>query len=568
METIQSAVTLHQQGKTIEAKIIFEGILKNNPNEIGCLNGLGIIEASLGNFDSAIECFNKVLLLIQNDPTVLIRLATCYQLIGKNSESEEAYVQALELDPNNVQALRGYSLLLKQIGKLDEARPIFERALQITPNDISLLNNFGSLQGELGDLVKGRELLSRALALDSENPAILNNIAGIYSEQLDYQQAMSHYKKALVLNPNHILALNGLGNVYREIGDWKSASQQFQKAADIDRSSLISLSNLAGVIIAGDVDDAQKIKSGNDALHAYLKNNSTLGSTSFSFFAFKHHYEQAQFLFTHGCEVSGLESFLKVSSKIYQDAAQQGVNSIAVGANDYAMMNKYFGAQHTYKLPKNIPYGLNPDNNWIEIQERYLHVSGEIIYIDQLLTQEALDALYNYCLYSKVWIREYKNSYLGAFAYQGFISSLHLQIGREFIERMPLVFRDYKLSHLWAFKYDTSLGSGINVHADPAKVNVNFWVTPDKFHLNKEAGGLKVFTKKARDDWSFHQYNNSRDEIYRFLGGVDSESITVPYKSNRAVIFNSTLFHETDQINFVDQYEARRINMTYLFGEK
>ena len=44
--------------------------------------------------------------------------------------------------------------------------------------------------------------------------------------------------------------------------------------------------------------------------------------------------------------------------------------------------------------------------------------------------------------------------------------------------------------------------------------------------------------------------------------------INVPYKFNRAVLFNSAYFHETDKINFKDEYEARRINITYLFGTR
>ena len=40
----------------------------------------------------------------------------------------------------------------------------------------------------------------------------------------------------------------------------------------------------------------------------------------------------------------------------------------------------------------------------------------------------------------------------------------------------------------------------------------------------------------------------------------------IPYKFNRAVLFNSAYFHETDKIDFKEGYESRRINITYLFG--
>ena len=40
---------------------------------------------------------------------------------------------------------------------------------------------------------------------------------------------------------------------------------------------------------------------------------------------------------------------------------------------------------------------------------------------------------------------------------------------------------------------------------------------------------------------------------------------TIEYKENRAVIFNSKLFHTSDNYNFKDSYQDRRINMTFLY---
>ena len=45
----------------------------------------------------------------------------------------------------------------------------------------------------------------------------------------------------------------------------------------------------------------------------------------------------------------------------------------------------------------------------------------------------------------------------------------------------------------------------------------------------------------------------------------DVEFIRVPYKSNRVVVFNSKLYHVTDNINFKDNYIDRRVNVTFLY---
>ena len=40
----------------------------------------------------------------------------------------------------------------------------------------------------------------------------------------------------------------------------------------------------------------------------------------------------------------------------------------------------------------------------------------------------------------------------------------------------------------------------------------------------------------------------------------------IAYKENRAVFFNSMLFHATDDYKFDQGYEDRRINVTFLYN--
>lgn len=118
----------------------------------------------------------------------------------------------------------------------------------------------------------------------------------------------------------------------------------------------------------------------------------------------------------------------------------------------------------------------------------------------------------------------------------------------------------------WAFKYDSEL-NGIGVHADFAAVNVNFWITPDEANLDKEHGGLVIRDKPAPLDWTFEKYDNvEASEIRTFLSDAGARCQTGPYRANRAVIFDSDLFHETDRIAFREGYENRRINITLLYG--
>ena len=77
-----------------------------------------------------------------------------------------------------------------------------------------------------------------------------------------------------------------------------------------------------------------------------------------------------------------------------------------------------------------------------------------------------------------------------------------------------------------------------------------------------------VWDKAAPLHWAFAQFNNDAGLARRFLAESGAKPITVPYRCNRAVIFDSDLFHETDAIHFRDGYRNRRINVTLLYGRR
>lgn len=98
-------------------------------------------------------------------------------------------------------------------------------------------------------------------------------------------------------------------------------------------------------------------------------------------------------------------------------------------------------------------------------------------------------------------------------------------------------------------------------------MNVNLWLTPDEANLDKDSGGLVIFTAKPTEDMDFESYNTDTERLQDFLKSSDYHNITVPYRENRAVIFDSALFHHTDKFHFKEGYGNRRINLTLLYGD-
>jgi len=290
-------------------------------------------------------------------------------------------------------------------------------------------------------------------------------------------------------------------------------------------------------------------------------------------FKLKHDIEQAKYLSSKNYKINGIDKFIKIADEILghtenKEEKNDFNKKILLNENEINMLLSYSKENHIYQTKTISGSCINPNKNWLDVEDEYLNSTNQIMYIDDFLSDEALVELREFCLVSKVWYKDYHNKYLGAFSSSGFISPIHLQIAIDLQQKLPKLFGPHKLGKFWGFKYDSTLGKGINIHADFAIHNLNFWITPDEYNNNKNSGGLKVYDAPAPDNWTFQDYNNNSNKVYKFLKDNNANCTNVPYKFNRAVLFNSAYFHETDEIDFKDEYVGRRINNTYLFGTR
>ncbi len=286
----------------------------------------------------------------------------------------------------------------------------------------------------------------------------------------------------------------------------------------------------------------------------------------------KHDAEQIQYLLDRGLLSAEHAPYVTALNALRErgDQESDGQTQLVLEDHERAALVPSFNRILYYgESPALATGALNPDLHVEDIEARYHATQPEILCVDDLLREEALHALRRFCLESTIWKRDYENGYIGAFLGDGFCSPLILQIAEELRTRFPGIFKDHRLNQAWAFKQDSAL-TGLNMHADAAAVNVNFWITPNEANLDPESGGLVVWDKEAPREWDFKVYNNVtyKHNILEFLNGAGAKPVTIPYRENRAIIFNSDLVHETDHCRFRDEYESRRVNVTLLYGNR
>lgn len=502
------ALQRHDAGQLAEALLLYDAIIGASPKNAVVFNNRGLALQGLARFEAAVA----------------------------------SYEQAIALHPNYAEAYANRGDALQMLNRLREAVTSYDRALALNPDIAEIYLNRGGAHHKLGNFSAAVADYDRSIALSPASAESYANRGLTLMELGRVDDALADFKKVDRRSPVYAeAALNAFGLCLSELHNQPPIEEM---AAEAER-----------VVIAKTCDDLSREKCMLD-------------------FQVLHDLEQTCHLIESGYDTPGLRRLRERLERIYArrspSSAQEINNRIALTNDEIADINAFRKTPLRYRGESFVGACLNPDNDWHALEEQYLASSPEIISIDNFLTPSALTELLRFCLISTAWRKAYDGQYLGAFAEGGFFSPLHRQIAHELRIRMPRIFSEHPLRQLWSFKCMAAKHRGLKVHADFARVNLNFWLTPDDANLDPTSGGMIVHDIAAPGDWSFKDYNNDEkgqeDRIYGFLRARGANRIKIPYRCNRAVLFNSNLFHETDQFHFKDGYENRRINVTYLFG--
>ena len=201
--------------------------------------------------------------------------------------------------------------------------------------------------------------------------------------------------------------------------------------------------------------------------------------------------------------------------------------------------------------------------------------AARAVVIDNVLTDEALKELRHILLSSTSYI-DVRPGFLGAYYEYDLAHPLLVKIAADIADKFSYIVCGRPIKTIWSYKYEsrhqrdvkTVDSSGTSLHADSAAVNVNLWITADDANLDESSGGLVLWEgTRAPSDMSFDKYNLDPVAVRTWLNqSPDTVRRVVPYRSNRMVVFDSQLFHETDKMKFKDGYKNRRINLTFLYG--
>jgi tetratricopeptide (TPR) repeat protein len=526
----------------------------------------------------------------------LINRAASLHQAGWPAEALQAVEEALARAPDAAEVLAMHAALLEALGRQTEALDSLIRATAAAPGWAGAWHSKGVVLGELGRMAEAVEAFDRALALQP-SPQAWNDRAVALRLLGRLDEALASFDRSLEAAPDQEGVRFARGVVLLGLDRAAEALQVFQRAAARCPDSADALAGRASALAAlrqfeaalPDFEAALRIAPERAdfwfnsagpliALQRFDEALEALGRT----LALEPGHPGAQIkrgevLCETGRIAEGMEQIARLAQQVYADGAP--MNEEPVRAPE--AKHRHDDEQRAWLAARGVaaPRGLHIDGgdrvagpavnpaNQETVASQWAASEPNMVVIDQLLTPPALEGLQRFCRGSTVWRRSFRQGYLGAFPEHGFACPLLAQIAEELREVFPTVLGQHGLLLTWGFKYDSRQG-GILTHADPAAVNVNFWITPDEANLDPESGGMVVWDAMAPPEWEFRRANSDNAAIKSFLEESGARATTIPYRANRAVVFDSNLFHKTDRIEFRDGYENRRINVTMLYGRR
>ena len=476
-------------------------------------------------------------------------------MAGRLPESESIYQQILQADPNQPDALHLLGVIAHQLGNNDIAVDFITKALAIKPEYAEAHNNLGNALQNLGRLDEAVASYYSALAIRPDFAKAQNNLGNARQGLGQVDEAVANYHKALAIKPEYAEAHNNLGFALTILGRYAEAKAAIDQGFQLKHG--------------GPWRNAATFSDGDSADSA-----APAGTIVASTFKLCDHADQLEYLIAKG----RIDPLFQCMADRYRavlaemQLKEESETSTKLNSSQRESLGSFYNRVIHYAQAPRIGTGaVNESLDLKQIEERYLSSPVSVTILDDFLTPEALRGLRDFCLESTIYFASTKNYFVQSSLVGGFNCDLLYQIVEEVKECFPKILGGHYLATMWAYRYNNQ-SVGVAAHTDEGAVTFNFWITPDDANLIPDRGGLVVYTKEQPDDWDWRYYNNKKyspavsREIAEFL--ADADTVTIPYRENRAALFRSNLFHKSDEIYFKDGFENRRMNITLLFRKR
>ena len=237
-----------QSGRLRDAVTEAEDALKQNPNDLNSRRLLARIytrligDSQANRIDEnmvkkAIEQYQKITAGDPKDVESWLMLGRLEKIAQNSTDALSAYKKALELDPNNEDAMTGLAMVYTDLGDTKAAADLLRKVADKDPTPRSLQNLAGVYE-QLKDYSLAAEMYRRALQQQPGNADVKHALAQdlIRSDQID--DALKICQELVEDDPKDEQSLLWISRIYQQKRNFAKAREAADKAKELDPSNL------------------------------------------------------------------------------------------------------------------------------------------------------------------------------------------------------------------------------------------------------------------------------------------------------------------------------------------
>lgn len=144
---------MRNQAYISQAESLYLQALQRNPNHVDSYRGRAVLMAETGRTQQASEMLQGWVVQNQQSADARVELARFYQEQGDAQTAKVQLEQAVQLDPNNTQALNYLGYLREQSGDYTQAMQNYQRSLSLDGTQREISSRVAQLQQSVGGIV-------------------------------------------------------------------------------------------------------------------------------------------------------------------------------------------------------------------------------------------------------------------------------------------------------------------------------------------------------------------------------------------------------------------------------
>ena len=174
---------------------------------------------------------------------------------GQQEAAEEAFKEALRLNPDDARAHNDLAVLLEQDGRYEAALKHYQHAVRVRPDFALAQSNLCDLLGRIGDRDAAIVACEAAVAAAPDSATCNYNLAVQLAAAGRTESAIRQYRATLELAPEDVRALNNLALLLEEQGSLQEAEALLRQALRLKPGFSLARANLGNLYAnQGDVE--------------------------------------------------------------------------------------------------------------------------------------------------------------------------------------------------------------------------------------------------------------------------------------------------------------------------